>query len=137
MLLMVTMPPERWDGCAPPRSLAAVTATRVRVEGRDDGGLMVALIGRATPARLPAAAMARECKRASTPAMMGTRWIQTRCLNTCQVASCGDGVVHQGQESCDDGNRVDTDAESVVKATDSISLGAGRLGLAKKCAKLV
>jgi len=31
------------------------------------------------------------------------------CLNTCTVASCGDGVIHKGVEECDDGNQVDTD----------------------------
>lgn len=32
------------------------------------------------------------------------------CRNDCSVASCGDGVVHEGVEACDDGNDVDTDA---------------------------
>jgi cysteine-rich repeat protein len=31
------------------------------------------------------------------------------CLNTCQLASCGDGHVYAGVEDCDDGNDVDGD----------------------------
>ena len=32
------------------------------------------------------------------------------CLNACQLAVCGDGVVYEGVEECDDGNDIDTDA---------------------------
>ena len=32
------------------------------------------------------------------------------CLNSCEPAACGDGVVHEGVEACDDGNDVETDA---------------------------
>jgi uncharacterized protein (TIGR03382 family) len=32
------------------------------------------------------------------------------CLNTCQNATCGDGVVQAGAEACDDGNTIATDA---------------------------
>ncbi len=31
------------------------------------------------------------------------------CLSDCTLATCGDGVVHQGVEQCDDGNDDDTD----------------------------
>ncbi len=31
------------------------------------------------------------------------------CTNACEVAVCGDGVVHDGVEGCDDGNAVDDD----------------------------
>jgi cysteine-rich repeat protein len=31
------------------------------------------------------------------------------CLNTCQLASCGDGYVHTDVEACDDGNTADDD----------------------------
>ncbi len=41
------------------------------------------------------------------------------CLNTCELATCGDGVVHQGVEACDDGNLEDGDLclNSCVKPT--------------------
>ncbi len=32
------------------------------------------------------------------------------CLNDCDDAGCGDGVVHEGVEACDDGNGEDNDA---------------------------
>src|SRR5262249_8545439 len=32
------------------------------------------------------------------------------CLNTCVVATCGDGFVRAGMEQCDDGNTSNTDA---------------------------
>ncbi len=32
------------------------------------------------------------------------------CLSTCEPASCGDGLVFEGEEECDDGNSSDTDA---------------------------
>ena len=32
------------------------------------------------------------------------------CLNSCQIAVCGDGIVQDGVDACDDGNQVDTDA---------------------------
>lgn len=32
------------------------------------------------------------------------------CLNTCVLATCGDGVTRTGVEACDDGNSVNTDA---------------------------
>jgi cysteine-rich repeat protein len=31
------------------------------------------------------------------------------CTRACEVASCGDGLVHWGVETCDDGNSSDTD----------------------------
>ncbi|MEY3015334.1 MAG: hypothetical protein RIT45_4069, partial [Pseudomonadota bacterium] len=31
------------------------------------------------------------------------------CLNTCRVATCGDGKVQEGKEACDDGNTDDDD----------------------------
>ncbi|MGB1013186.1 MAG: DUF4215 domain-containing protein [Nannocystaceae bacterium] len=31
------------------------------------------------------------------------------CLNTCEAAACGDGVVQEGVEDCDDANDVETD----------------------------
>ena len=31
------------------------------------------------------------------------------CLNSCEVASCGDGVLHEGVEACDDGNQIPGD----------------------------
>ncbi len=31
------------------------------------------------------------------------------CLSTCELASCGDGFVHQDFEECDDANTIDTD----------------------------
>ncbi len=41
------------------------------------------------------------------------------CLETCELAECGDGVVHAGEEQCDDGNREDGDLclNSCVKPT--------------------
>jgi cysteine-rich repeat protein len=41
------------------------------------------------------------------------------CLDTCVLATCGDGFVRAGVEACDDGNDQDTDAclSSCVKAT--------------------
>jgi cysteine-rich repeat protein len=32
------------------------------------------------------------------------------CLNNCQLPICGDGKVHAGDEECDDGNMIDSDA---------------------------
>ncbi|AKT39091.1 right-handed parallel beta-helix repeat-containing protein [Chondromyces crocatus] len=32
------------------------------------------------------------------------------CLNTCRLATCGDGVVREGVEACDDGNQSNDDA---------------------------
>lgn len=31
------------------------------------------------------------------------------CLATCQLSSCGDGIIHRGVEQCDDGNTLDDD----------------------------
>jgi cysteine-rich repeat protein len=41
------------------------------------------------------------------------------CLSSCQEASCGDGLVHEGVEACDDGNQINTDAclENCVAAS--------------------
>jgi cysteine-rich repeat protein len=39
----------------------------------------------------------------------GNRTDGDSCLNNCQKARCGDGVVWAGVEGCDDGNSVDTD----------------------------
>ncbi|MDE0883481.1 MAG: DUF4215 domain-containing protein, partial [Myxococcota bacterium] len=46
------------------------------------------------------------------------------CLNSCELARCGDGVQRAGEEACDDGNLIDTDAclSSCVEARCGDSL---------------
>ena len=39
----------------------------------------------------------------------GNRDVNDACLNTCELATCGDGFLFVGQESCDDGNDRDGD----------------------------
>ncbi|HEX6130947.1 MAG TPA: DUF4215 domain-containing protein, partial [Actinomycetota bacterium] len=53
------------------------------------------------------------------------------CTDTCQPATCGDGIVWEGVEECDDGNRIATD-----DCDDECRLpvcGDGRLGGAEQC----
>ena len=40
----------------------------------------------------------------------GNRDDQDDCLSSCQLASCGDGLVWSGRETCDDGNTVAVDS---------------------------
>jgi len=60
------------------------------------------------------------------------------CLDTCELAYCGDGYVHEGVEECDDGNKIDTDGcgndctlfEGGIGAggdTSCVVFGGGRL----------
>ena len=48
-------------------------------------------------------------KRATKPVTTATADTDG-CRNSCVIARCGDGVVREGVEGCDDGNNVNTDA---------------------------
>ena len=59
-----------------------------------------------------------ECRR--EPSAATAEWIRAStattatvngdgCLLSCQTARCGDGVLHLGEEQCDDGNNLQTD----------------------------
>ena len=68
-----------------------------------------------TTARPPPAATT-SCGRTSPRVKRATKPVTTAtadtdgCRNSCVIARCGDGVVREGVEGCDDGNNVNTDA---------------------------
>lgn len=53
------------------------------------------------------------------------------CLNDCTIASCGDGITHDGVEACDDGNSVNSD-ECTNTCTFS-SCGDGVTHVGEEC----
>lgn len=46
------------------------------------------------------------------------------CTNACQLAACGDGVIHEGVEACDDGEE-NGDTKACTSACVSASCGDG------------
>ena len=60
----------------------------------------------------PTAASCRAAETASSKGEVcddGNRSDNDLCTNACQVARCGDGILHTGVEQCDDGNQNNND----------------------------
>lgn len=53
------------------------------------------------------------------------------CLNSCELAVCGDGTLHEGVEECDDGNDDNTDA--CLDTCVAASCGDGFVGPGESC----
>ena len=51
------------------------------------------------------------------------------CLNSCEIAVCGDGLIKAGVETCDDGNRENSDACLNDCSTASCGDGFVRTGV--------
>ena len=56
----------------------------------------------------------------SKPATMETLSTPARA-NRCTLATCGDGIVHEGAEVCDDGNQLQTDACLIVSLLAAVT----------------